>query len=220
MIHCLLLLNAGIAGSNPTNNASSIILESHPWHVALLKPGQEWPFCGGTLISDVHVVTSAHCTDGMTPEDFVVITGNHDDSTGTTFGVKCVQPHKRYNASTMDYDYSLITLQNEVQFGPTQQPACLPQTTGFKDRHLKKRDFTVTGWGSKNENGGGRLHAVDLRYIQWHPCRHMYKESDKKISWRMLCSVDVERDEVDACSGDIGSTQDTIRTTVNQYQFK
>ena len=40
----------------------------YPWQVALVKNGRHTPFCGGSIISDKHVLTAAHCTADV---DFV-----------------------------------------------------------------------------------------------------------------------------------------------------
>ena len=36
-----------------------------PWQVALVKAGFHNPFCGGSIISDRHILTAAHCTEEL-----------------------------------------------------------------------------------------------------------------------------------------------------------
>ena len=49
----------------------------YPWQVALMSDQNPWPFCGGTLISDREVLTAAHCTEALAPNDYVLL-GEHD----------------------------------------------------------------------------------------------------------------------------------------------
>ena len=42
-------------------NGSEVTPHSIPWQVSLVETGRREPFCGGTLISDRHVLSAAHC---------------------------------------------------------------------------------------------------------------------------------------------------------------
>merc|ERR1719167_799763 len=48
---------------------------SLPWQIAFVYRGLNEPFCGGTLISDRHILTAAHCTSNWRKYD--VIVGEH-----------------------------------------------------------------------------------------------------------------------------------------------
>ena len=50
---------------------------SYPWMVFLYNLGDtDNSFCGGILISDLEILTAAHCVNGRTIDDVVVIVGS------------------------------------------------------------------------------------------------------------------------------------------------
>ena len=158
------------------------------------------------------MLTAAHCTHNKGPKDFVAVMGDHDwdsNDNADTMDVECVKNHMSYDPILMDFDIAMLTLSKKVDFGSGKRPACLPRTTNFKDRGMKDRLFTASGWGSKRTQDGYpiSLNSVDLEYVKWHDCRRINKWKQRKISWRTFCSADGPNEDVCSCSGDGGGTE-------------
>lgn len=70
------------------------------------------PFCGGSIVSEWFVVTSASCVVNMPIGQYVVGIGKYkaDADKTTTFQVKSVHIHIEYNPESADYDIALLKL--------------------------------------------------------------------------------------------------------------
>ena len=178
---------------------SEVTPYSIPWQVALVRRGSKRPFCGGTLISNRHVLTAAHCTRGSMD----VIVGEHQitwSSDGTRHSVCRYSDHPRYNSRTTNNDFSILHLQKPVQIGSRANVACLPPTN-FAGNYLAGKSLTVSGWGALSEGGGSptTLHAVRVPGMSNYQCRRSYRS----ITDAMVCAGQA-RGGVDSCQGDSG----------------
>ena len=176
---------------------------SLPWQVAFVRRGSNTPFCGGTLISDRHVLTAAHCTSDN--RNYDVIVGEHritSTEDGTRHSVCRYADHPSYNSQTIDNDFSILHLDQPIQLGPRAIPACLP-STNFKGDYLDGKTLTVSGWGVLQ--GGGTptgLHSVRVPGISNGQCN---KPSfyNNRITNAMLCAGQ-PHGGIDSCQGDSG----------------
>ncbi|CAG0900435.1 unnamed protein product [Darwinula stevensoni] len=110
----------------------------YPWMV-VLSLVQDLPTqCVGTLITDRHVLTSAHCFQSSTESLVVVTLGEHDmkttsEATTTTQTVpwENVIRHPHFDASTPENDIALVRLDTPVNWEefPNVRPVCLANTS-------------------------------------------------------------------------------------------
>ncbi|XP_055531550.1 polyserase-2-like [Wyeomyia smithii] len=184
-----------------------------PWHVALYhrtQNGSEYK-CGGTLIDQRHVLTSAHCvvrSNGF-PIDARVLAihlGRHDlREHPDHMQVKSVtEVHVHEDFETNRNDIALLVLNSTVQYSDYVIPICLDMQA---DRNAAKLDGlrgSITGWGQL-ENGSlpAQLRTAEMPIVSHLQCL----QNDPILFGRFLnpsvfCAGD--RNGTSVCKGDSG----------------
>jgi len=120
----------------------------NPFLVALVLDDEQ--FCSGTLISDRHVVTSAHCTRGVDHIQMIFGTENlgvSDDGVQkqSTNG-SSVTEHPYFDPYSGANDISVIELDTPVEITKFVTPASLP-TWSLLTATLSGYKGEVVGWG-------------------------------------------------------------------------
>ena len=134
----------------------------------------------GTLISDQHVLTEAHC---IVPGSTYVVMGDHYCFSKHDFGqmtVKIKRSYKhpdfiqypKYKETTLG-DIAVSTLEKPVKFSTTILPACLPYKSS---REYVNITATAVGWGKTVdewlETGNqDRLQEVGLTILPMSECQ-------------------------------------------------
>uniref|UniRef100_A0A2P2HW09 Transmembrane protease serine 9-like n=1 Tax=Hirondellea gigas TaxID=1518452 RepID=A0A2P2HW09_9CRUS len=157
--------------------------------------------CGGTLISDEWIVTSANCVASGDP--VLVGLGYYNskiqDEFTLTFNALQVIMHQDYNVVPFDNDIAMVKIP-KVDFAryPHIRPACLPEV-GFQS--LVGDLGTIIGWGSTSEDGilSDVLQEADIPIMSNSDCSKTYHF----LTDNMICAARPEGG-VDSCRGDGG----------------
>lgn len=201
-----------IVGGTLTN------VNEYPWQAALAdESGHQ--FCGGSLITDLHVVTAAHCVTGMKPGDLEVRLREHHlhQLSGTvlvTKGVNQIISHKKYNFKNDLNDIAILTLDSVVNVSPSLLPVCLPSNAKATYGGVTA---TVTGWGATSSGGTSSdvLREVDVPVLPPAVCKKQTNYAPSDIKNRMLCAG---AEGIDSCQGDSGGPL-VVRNTLGNYQL-
>ncbi|XP_028312091.1 protein Z, vitamin K-dependent plasma glycoprotein a [Gouania willdenowi] len=118
-----------------------------PWQ-ALLKSTESPGYCGGVILKENLVLTSAQCAKKYT--SFQVAVGKRAtefESNEQTLYAKLIHVHPRYVEGRPENDLAAIELNGRIRFRSNVVAACLPEKD-FAESILMAGDFpaVVTGW--------------------------------------------------------------------------
>ncbi|XP_043917346.1 atrial natriuretic peptide-converting enzyme isoform X2 [Protopterus annectens] len=173
-----------------------------PWQCSL-QSDPSGHICGCVLIGKKWALTVAHCFEGReNAAVWKVLFGinnlDHPSAFSQTRTVKRIILHPRYNRAVVDYDISIIELDEEINETSYVRPVCLPS----KDQVAKPDTYCyITGWGHVGNRMPFKLQEGEVRIIPLEQCQSYFDM--KTITSRMLCAG-YESGTVDSCMGDSG----------------
>ncbi|XP_055612422.1 clotting factor G beta subunit-like [Uranotaenia lowii] len=183
----------------------------YPWHTAIyqLAPSRQY-ICGGTLVGQSVVLTSAHCATipgTGTPRsvsDLAIRVGKHlmskvSDSE-QEHGISSIIIRQGFNGQRHDHDIALLITVQPVKYGKFVQPACLPTFSLISDTTVG----TIVGWGYTEKNKvSDVLRSARAPVVSRDVCTRSNPEAfGTTLTEDMFCAG--FRNGTNACNGDSG----------------
>ncbi|CAL4083149.1 unnamed protein product [Meganyctiphanes norvegica] len=205
----LFIKDCGISTADRVVGGTEISVGAYPWLVGIGVNGFSGYqlVCGGSLVTARHVVTAAHCWDGVNPD--LVRVGEHDlknDNDGAqTLRIVRKSIHPSYNKDKSENDVAVATLERNVNFDRNILPICLPFRGDLKNYNFENRHLDVVGWGKLNERATGTTNIpqeAKVKVGSLRSCIHAYRNvGNINLSNKQLCAAENGKD---SCQGDSG----------------
>ncbi|CAB4053976.1 unnamed protein product [Lepeophtheirus salmonis] len=128
--------------------------------------------CGASIINKDTAITAAHCCSDLSPEDVMVVAGEHDLSEKSgdeqTVGVQKIIMYELYGTKRNSYDICLLKLESPLKLNDKVKTITLPE---------KDEEFTgeaiVSGWGVRSFGSSTSpvLRATNITLISFDECK-------------------------------------------------
>ncbi|GAB1860366.1 Venom serine protease 34-like [Camponotus japonicus] len=158
-------------------------------------------YCGATIICQTYVVTAAHCVDNKTPEEIVVVVGEHNVSTGAETNAT-----KVFRVTKIDIadagDIALCKIKGVIKYSAEVGPVCLPFQHSCDS--FGGDIVTALGWGLMGyaDQKPDSLRKVKLNVISLKECEEAYSNNnDVNITSKNICTYTPGKDTCQMDSG-------------------
>lgn len=143
-------------------------LQIFPWQVKLTdSKGRD--FCGGVIIQDNFVLTTAKCS--LSYRNISVKTYFHRTGKDPlTIKVKHIHVHMRYDEETGDNDLSLLELELPVQCPDMGLPICMPESDFAEGNLIPRTRGLLVGWTLNGSELGDALMQLPVTYMDREEC--------------------------------------------------
>ncbi|XP_054481322.1 coagulation factor IXb isoform X2 [Anoplopoma fimbria] len=190
-----------------------------PWQVTLMFRGtvlqRAKPFCGGSLLSELWVMTAAHCLlDVHIPEEgYFVRVGEHDTSSdeGPERDHEVAEQHNHFmydaQKSQYNHDIALLKLASPVELSKQRRPICLGPKDFIETILRDSSSSLVSGWGKLKFDGRQptTLKKLEVPHVDRADC----KQSSRDHITRYMFCAGFASEKKDSCQGDSGGPHAT-----------
>lgn len=121
---------------------------------------------------------------------------------GRIYKIKRIIQNEMFNSFSIDWDYSLLELEESIEFNEKTQPITLVDV----DQQLSDNTMClVTGWGNTQSTDSNELlRGAELPIVNQQKCASVYKRFMAGITPRMICAG-LEKGGKDSCQGNFKS---------------
>ncbi|XP_011503595.1 PREDICTED: proclotting enzyme-like [Ceratosolen solmsi marchali] len=213
----------GIANSNRIIGGKNASMGAYPWiaRIGYIKKNdkeKDVTFrCGGTVITEIYVITAAHCIVNLANNIIVsrIRLGEHNTETNPDciksfcnlpyqdFEAAQITPHESYDKPKLQNDLGLIKLNKVITFNEYIKPICMMKAKLLKKNFIGQA-AEVAGWGVYDINEpqmSSVLQTVKLPIVEIERCVIGYKIA-APIGYNQLCVGG--KVGQDSCGGDSG----------------
>ncbi|CAL7944456.1 unnamed protein product [Xylocopa violacea] len=195
---------------------SSALPGQWPWLVAIFLVRREFEYrCSGSLVTNRHVITAAHCCQfqGMNIPVVTLLVSvgryqlrNWMEDGSVTREVKQYKIHPDYNADSKsaDADLAILSLREKVEFSELIRPICFWSGSTNLEDVVGKIGYVV-GWG-RDEYGNPYVsepRQTKSPIVRQNVCLWSHPKIAQLSSNRTFCAG--YRDGTGPCNGDSGS---------------
>lgn len=173
---------------------------SAPWQISLQNQYGNH-ICGGVIIDDQYVLTSASCVAGVDKRVLRVVTSTNDwQGLAWQYYVEEVIVHCLFDKPLYSNDIALLKLTTKIAYDEKTQNI----TLAHLDELVEGETLTMTGWGSweLGQHYPEELKKLDVTYITNERCKTIYGNSGDDIDGGHLCGQ--PKSGSGACHGDTG----------------
>ncbi|KAG5330456.1 GD protease, partial [Acromyrmex heyeri] len=203
-----------------------------PWLVALfIARNDEYKFqCGGTILSNRHVLTAGHCltlnsTETIPSNVLIVALGRfklHEWKEVGTVNREVasykVHPDYVHTGITSDSDLAILILRTAVEYSPFIRPVCLWSSNSTNLQNIIGKTGYIVGWG---EDEAGHPYTEEPRMAK------VSIASNEDCLWSHPLFVTITSNRTFCagspnipCNGDSGSGLVLHDETTNRYQLR
>ena len=161
---------------------------SYPWMAFLFSSSMangDTSFCGATLISDIQLITAAHCVSEKTTDEVAVLIGNPNAQSELNkmnfkylYKIELYKFYQENNTNGWKHnpDIAVITLEEPLLLSTKINPICLPSITDTSKTY-EGVTATVAGWGKTHtgKTSTQQLLKVDVPILSNAECKSVYQ---------------------------------------------